>query len=76
MFASPAPGSRIRRRLLRCWEIGLSALLLAAAGVLVVTAPDLHAAVTDHRSLARHDAPAPAADHCGNTQTSAVVYTR
>ena len=78
MFPSLAPGSRLRRRLLRCWEIGLASLLLAAAGVVVLTAPELQAAIQDHRSLARPDAVASedAPVHCGNAQTSAEVYTK
>jgi hypothetical protein len=80
MFPSLAPGSRLRRRLLRCWEIGIASLLLAAAGVVVLTAPELHAAIQDHRSLARPDAGQAASEdaqaHCGNAQTSADVYTK
>jgi hypothetical protein len=63
------PFTRLRRKFLRCWEIGLSAvLLLAAAGISAYPG-------TLGAGLAAAE-PVPAAAQCGNAQSNTAVITR
>src|SRR5690606_19751114 len=59
--------ARLRRRFLRCWEVGLSALLLLAA-----------VAIAAHPTPLAHGQAAESAAgvQCGNAQSSNVVISR
>jgi hypothetical protein len=56
---------RLRRFLLRCYELGMFALLLAVAGAAFVPSAE-----------GRAEAAAAAADYCGKAQSSAIVMSR
>lgn len=56
---------RLHKRALRCYEIGMLALLVG--GAVVATLPS---------TASGEAAPAAAATHCGNIQSSAVVIVR